>query len=801
MRLIYLALSWLLGIWLAEALGTRDATAFWLLLAIGCCVAIGLAWWQQQPRLRELSLVLLFLPLGALRIASWPQSDAVAELANRGGITLVGVVSSEPAISGITNQFQLSVREYLRAGGREPIRGRVWVRARRETAVAYGDHLQVTGTLSEPRDMDAFSYADYLARQGVFSVMTSAHVQHLGSGYGNRLRTLLGQVRQEARERIGQVLAEPEAGLLAGILLGDESGISEPVYDDFSRVGAAHVIAISGFNMTMLAGILNVLLERMGIGRWRLLWVLVLWIGLYTLLVGASPSVLRAAVMSVFLMLGYALGRRVNILTSLAAGTLILTLANPTLLWDVGFQLSAGGVLGIGVCFGTQRWRAVISPQDAQPTDAFHPRREWQRFWRSAWHLLRSIVLVTLAASLFTVPLVAAHFGHLSPWWVLVNLLIIPVQGLVLSLGMLATLLSFIAPPLAEVIFWFAFLALRWTVTVVRTFADFPLASVPVSLSPTLLGLWFVALTSIALVSASQPRRWQRWLNWLSQRWLLWFALLVTCLLLILLAMRWRARPDGHLHVWFLDVGNSNGIFIQTPGGAQVLIDGGRHPERLLTQIGDRMPFYDRRIELLLLSQTDVWDISALTALLRRYEVGLVASNGRPIEDVALWELREALAQQEMVALRTGHSLRFGDGVRLDVLHPKFTPDREARLDDGVLALRLQYGAVSFLFTGDSSTAAQADWLAELQPVTVLQLPQHGAARSLHDELLSRSAAQYLVLNLEENILGGGPDPDLLAELSAERPLFRTDRLGVVHFRSDGQSLVVSGSSLSGSDG
>ena len=620
MRLIYLALSWLLGIWLAETLGIRDEILFWWLLVSACSVAIGLAWWQQRSRLRELSLVLLFLPLGALRLASWPQSDDVAELVDRGGVTLIGVVSSEPSIRGITNQFQLSVHEYLRAGERIPIRGKVWVRARRETAVVYGDHLRVTGALSAPRNVDAFSYADHLARQGVFSVITSAHVQHLGSGYGNRLRTLLWQLRQEAKERIGQALAEPEAGLLVGILLGDESGISDSVYDDFSRVGAAHVIAISGFNMTMLAGVLNVVLERMGIGRWRLLWVLVLWIGLYTLLVGASPSVLRAAVMSVFLMLGYALGRRVNLLTSLAVGTLILTLANPTLLWDVGFQLSAGGVLGIGICFGTQRWRAVIPPQDAVHTVSFHPRREWRRFWRGAWHLMRTIILVTLAASLFTMPLVAAHFGHLSPWWVMVNLLIIPVQGLVLSLGMLAAVLSFIAPPLAEVIFWFAFLALRWTVSMVRTFADLPLASVDITISPTLLGTWFVVWMTVALVSTAEPRRWQRWLSWISHRWLLWFALLVTFMLLILLGMRWRAQPDGQLHVWFLDVGNSNGIFIQTPSGTQVLIDGGRYPERLLTQIGDRMPFYDRRIEVLLLTQADEKDISALTALLRRYE-------------------------------------------------------------------------------------------------------------------------------------------------------------------------------------
>ena len=287
----------------------------------------------------------------------------------------------------------------LRDGERLPVRGKVWVRARRELPLAYGDYVRATGILTLPFEIDAFSYADYLARQGVFSVLANAHIQSLGSGYGNRLRAGLLEVRNAAKERIGRYLPEPEAGLLVGILLGDESGISEEVYEDFSQVGAAHIIAISGFNMTLLAGILSVFLERMGIGRWRLLWVLALWIVLYTLLVGASPSVMRAAVMSLFLVLGYAMERRVLLLTSLAAGVLILTIGNPTLLWDIGFQLSAGGVLGIGVFFGAQRWRAVLPLSDAGQDEPVSLRQEWRRFRRGGWRLLRSIFLVTLAAS------------------------------------------------------------------------------------------------------------------------------------------------------------------------------------------------------------------------------------------------------------------------------------------------------------------------------------------------------------------------------------------------------------------
>ena len=781
MKLIYIALAWLVGIWLAAHLDFAEARAFWALLAL---VLFALCWFSSLRRLRRarlLCLALLALPLGGLRYGAWPQSDAVAALAGRSGITLLGVVASEPSTRGVTTQFQLSVDAYLRDGERVPIRGRVWVRARREATFGYGDYVRAGGALTLPPEIDAFSYADYLARQGVFSVLTSAHVQRLAGGYGNRLRAGLVELRRDAAARVGNYLPEPEAGLLVGILLGDESGISDEVYDDFSRVGAAHIIAISGFNMTLLAALLSVILERMGVGRWRLLWVLLLWMALYTMLVGASPAILRAALMSALLVLGYALERRVLVLSSLAACALVLTLENPTLLWDIGFQLSAGGVLGIGFCIGTRPWQHTLPAQ-----------RRHIFGLQQLWRLLRSVLLVTLAASLFTVPLAAAHFRHVSPWWLLVNLFVIPAQSAVLILGMLAALCSFVAPPLAAVCFLFAFVPLRWTIASVRAFAEFPVASLDLTLSATVLGLWFVFMFAIMLFATAEPRRWRQWRRWFGHRWLFTLAGAAALLMLALLWLRWQSRPDGQLHLWFLDLGNSNGVFVQMPSGAQLLIDGGRYPERLLTQIGDRMPFYDRRIEAIILTQPDEWDVAALTEVLRRYDVGLVASNGQPFASIGL-ELEAELAPHSLVPLTAGYTLRFDERVLLEVLHPRHSPARADSLDDGALVLRLQYGDISFLLTGDSSADAQASWLPELAPVTVLQLPQHGAARSQHEDLLARAAAQYYTLGADAVIFGFGPDADVLAALPDERHLFRTDEMGVLHFRTDGQRLEVIG--------
>ena len=242
-----------------------------------------------------------------------------------------------------------------------------------------------------------------------------------------------------------------------------------------------------------------------------------------------------------------------------------------------------------------------------------------------------------------------------------------------------------------------------------------------------------------------------------------------------------------------LDVGHSNGIFVQTPGGAQILIDGGRYPSRLLTQIGDRMPFNDRHIEVVAVTQPDVFQYGALPAVLSRYSIGAALTNGQPNQSDAFAELQTALAPYPVVEATTGYQVTFDDGTQLDVLAPSQAPTLVDNLDDGVLVLRLRYGDASFLFTSDLSIAGQTALLAsEAHPVArVLQLPQHGGARSLSEEFLAQVQPQVALLQSDPANRLGDPSADTLALLPADMSLFRTDEQGIIHIETDGQTLWV----------
>ena len=185
-------------------------------------------------------------------------------------------------------------------------------------------------------------------------------------------------------------------------------------------------------------------------------------------------------------------------------------------------------------------------------------------------------------------------------------------------------------------------------------------------------------------------------------------------LLALMLAMLW-SRSDGKLHVWLLDVGHSNAVLMQTPGGAQILVDGGRYPSRLLTAIGDRLPFYDRELEILVITHPDEWDIAALESVLSRYSVGAALYHGQANDSEVFSRIMQRLTQSNtpLVEARAGYRLELDDGVTIEVLHPQTRPRITDKLNDHTLALRVSYGGVSFLLTSDLSAAGQREKLAQ----------------------------------------------------------------------------------------
>jgi competence protein ComEC len=777
MRLVYLALAWSGGILVAANSPDRRVMV-WLLLSLA---AVLLLWSARARHGQRLGLLLLLVfMLGGLRLSLTPVSSDVASYNQTGGLTLQGVVAAEPSYREAQVQLRIAVESVERGGSVIPSSGLVLVEAPRIVNVQVGDRIRATGELLLPGMVDAFSYADFLGRQGVFSLMPRAAVEVINHAETLSPLAVLLTVKARLRESIAAALPEPGASLLTGILLGDERGIAPELADDFAATGAAHIIAISGFNMLILSRVVMRLLEQLRLApRWSAILALLV-IGIYTLLVGANPAVVRAALMSGLLIVGAVIGRRTFAPASLAFAALVLSLINPFVLWDASFQLSLAAAFGLSLfadplSIGVNRLLRQFLPFSLA---------------RRVGDFLTEPLVASLAAQIMVIPLIALYFERLSLVSVAVNLLIVPVQPLILLVGGSAALLSFVLPTAAQALFWLVAVPLGWTIGVVRAFADLPFADVVFRVDGRLIMLFFAGVGSVAAARAVQPL----WLLKVAR--LLWSRLVLTATLLAgaglltLIGALYLSRPDQRLHVWFLDMGHANAVLLQTPGGAHVLVDGGRFPSRLLTALGDRLPFNDRTLELLVLTQPDENEFAALNAAVERYTVGAVLSNGQPNQGDPWLALQDALTGSERVTVAAGHSIDLGDGSYIEVLHPSTVPTLADSLDDGALMLRVRYGAVSFLLMGDASSEAQRALLdaGGWSTATVMQLPTHGAARSLDETFLAMLQPSVIVAQIDPANRRGDPDADVLALLPAV-PLLRTDELGTIHFWTDGENL------------
>lgn len=773
MRLVYWTLAWITGLTIAQFIGSPPIA--WACATLVTVIAIFVCLWRNLPITPIMMGVMLCV--GSWRMSWHSPNFALTPYNDLGGLTLLGTVLEEPTQSDDGQRFILEVEQLDKGQGWVNVIGRAFIQTSSTIAVQYGDQVITTGLLTTPSRGDTFDLSFYLARQDTYSVMDNAILTIQSSGHGSRFRHWLIQTRQRTLQKLQTLLPDPQASLLGGIVLGYEDGIAPAIQDLFQTSGTAHLIAISGFNMAVLAELLRVLLQRLRLGRG---WVAVLTIGIlvvYGAWVGASASVLRAVAMSSVLLVGRSLRRRTFAPASLGLAIIVLTAISPRLIFDVGFQLSVAGTLGLA--FFAVPITHHLTNLFALSDDTDHPILE--------------AFSVTLAATLTTLPLMILYFRQVSLIQLPVNLLVMIFQPPILILGLGAVVSMFLIPTFAQLLAWMAMVLLSITLAIMEAFVQLPFAEVTFYLHERWVILGYLLTIGGVILQLTKPTWWVELGEHLASQVMTTTTLIAAVLLGCLLGLLYWQRSDGLLHIYLLDIGHSNGILIESPNGAHLLIDGGRFPTRLITEVGEILPFVDREIELVFVTQPDVFQTRALPNLLERYRVGVILTNGHQLLGEDYQTLETALQSFPMRTVLSGDRIQLSDGLTVEVLNPPAIPRLGDGLDDNAMVLKAQYGELSFLFTSDLSVASQTVLLEGDFDLTstVLQLPQQATRNSLSAEFLQAVQPQVLLLQGERGNPRGDPDGDILNMVENIPHLLRTDEGGQVHLVSDGHRLWV----------
>jgi competence protein ComEC len=288
-------------------------------------------------------------------------------------------------------------------------------------------------------------------------------------------------------------------------------------------------------------------------------------------------------------------------------------------------------------------------------------------------------------------------------------------------------------------------------------------------------------------------RMWQ----WLRERLAGWPGIGLLAVVVVIAWLAGQGLPDGRLHVYFLDVGQGDAIFVRTPNGQQILVDGGPSPEALLNQLGEVMPFWDRSLDLVVLTHPDADHMAGLVALLERYQVTQalddLGSEADPaqLKAAAPWLAQVSRPGTRRVVASPGMRLVIGK-TSLTVLSAGLNgPSPSAAGDNNdSLVLRLDYGTTGFLLTGDAEREAETEMLRAGLPLRadVMKVGHHGSSRSTSAPFVIAVKPRLAVIQVGAGNRFGQPQPDVLQRLAASRVL-RTDQSGRIEVISDDEKL------------
>jgi competence protein ComEC len=722
-------------------------------------------------------VLLLALFLGAARYQySVPKFDAfhIAFFNDRDyDLLITGHLVEPPDYRDTYTNLRVEVEKVDTGDGDLPASGLILVRASNNQTFEYGQKIRLRGKLKTPPENEDFSYRDYLAAQRIHSYMTTAVVTVLPGNDGNLIFRALYAFKDRSLENIHRLFPDPESSLLAGILLGVDTGLTNELQQAFKNTGTAHIIAISGFNISIIAGIFFVLFSRL-FGDRRGAAIAILGIVMYTFIVGADAAVVRAAIMGSLALFARQVGRRQTALNTLLAVALLMCLWNPLYVWDVGFQLSFFATLGL-ILYATP-----FSEFANKIITKYIPASTGER----AAQLFSEFVLLTLAAQLTTIPIMAYHFQRISLVSFIANPFILPAQPAVMILGGLAVLLSHLWFALGQVAAWVAWPFVVYTVRIVELFDRVPHGTI-------FLGdfsVWFVILFYAALLSLTFG--WSSFREWIRSVGQKAGAVAVgggLVALVIGLLLVWRAAsavPDGLLHVTFMDVGSADGVLIQTPSGKTILINGGESVTTLSDELGRRISSFDRKLDWLIVAATDEEQVAALPRVLERYPPGTVLWGGNRQASFSAGVLNEYLSIKgiPVTNAQKDQVLDLGDGATLTVLT---TGPRGAVL----LLEYLNFRAL--LPVGMSFEALEELGYGEnLGSVSVLSLADSGYSPSNPEDWIVNLNPELVVLSVSAADENGMPDSDVL-ETVKDYALLRTDQNGWIEIATNGSQMWV----------
>jgi len=727
-------------------------------------------------------------------------------------MTIEGIVAESPRVSPEKADLIIETTKIVEENRIVPVEGRILLSLYDTDGLPeYGNLIRFKTRLKPPRNFNnpgGFDYEGYMRGKGIRlrGTLDRTGLVVIRTGDGHPLKIGLEKFRSKLRASIRENADSPEGEIIQAMILGEQSEIPRDVMDTFNRTGTTHIIAISGFNIGIIAAfsflIIKALMKsseylllRFDIVKVSTLFAFIPII-FYAFIAGFGISVVRAAIMIMAFLLAILFGRERDLANTLSLAALLILAFSPLALFDVSFQLSFAAVASI--LFIVPRLSAFLPRGDSD-----RPLHPWLKKAFSGFFLFMA---ASLAATLGAAPLIVYYFNLFSSITLLANLLIIPIMGyLVILIGMAVILAAPLSHALTALLVKISSYLTGLSISVADVLSRMPNAYTFVP-TPSLPELTAYYLLLIAVMKLLDLRRENREPNLPktteSGKVLLKISFFILILFMIVdgICLYYKDRHPGLLRATFIDVGQGSSALIDFPGGTRMLLDGGGFfGERFDVGKFVLAPFlwHEKisRIDIVVLSHPHPDHLNGLLYILEHFNVREVWSNGDEEDSDAYGRFRRIIEEKGIshrVMNRNSRPVMIGD-ASIRVLHPGAGTNRDNfDANDRSIVMKITFGDVGILLPGDITETIESRLTGSEIPLRsrILLAPHHGSSRSSSSSFIRRVRPDMVVFSCGFGNIFRLPHPDVLERYRKQGSrIFRTDRNGAVQIETDGKEI------------
>ena len=779
---------------------------------------------KKSEKLITALVVLSMLLLGILNVNMHLYHDTgakhIVNYAGKDKLIIEGVICENPELSPDRTALTVSAGRLISDNADTPVEGLVLLNVEGRREFNYGDAIRFATRLKVPHNFQnpgGFDYVKYLRYKGIMVrgfIRDAATIVILRENQGNIFKQRLERFRADLKKFIMENSSSPEGEIIQAMILGDQKEIPKEVMENFNKTGTTHIIAISGFNIGIIAFLSFIiiriimksstyLLLRFNIIKVSTIFAIVPVI-IYTFIAGMGISVIRAAIMAVTFMIAVIFGKDRDLYNSLVLAALIILAVSPPSLFDISFQLSFMAVWAI--LFIAPRLTVMIPRVNPEKM----PRHS---VWAAViYKNIAVFVIVSLSATLGTLPLIVFYFNRVSTVVLLSNLFVVPVLG-ILAIPICTAII--IAVPLSHSLAMF-FLGISSFLVKLSTYMVDLFASLPGSSfflgTPTQVEICAYYLLLAVAVKLLEERKKEdaepvKTAKSINPYWLRFAAVALASFFVVdALYLYVKDRGNKDLIVTAIDVGQGSSALVRFPRGKTMLVDGGGIYDNSF-DIGKYVvaPFLwherIRHIDIVVLSHPHPDHLNGLIYILSNFSVNEVWTNGETAESDTYKEFIKLVNEKNMTQRLVSekvHNIEINN-VTVSILNPA---DRVAPIEglsrqfdktnNDAIAMKISMGDVSILLPADISEPSEMRIVDAHKDITsdVLFAPHHGGRTSSTVAFLNRVRPKVAVISCGRDNVYHDPHPDVLTRyFRIGASVLRTDLNGSINITTDGSHI------------